>query len=75
MTTTGALPDAYSEAGVHGHDFEAFVPAVRQTARFCGMNFLPPIVVYASHALADVDLHQHAQGYRDKLTRWMAAHG
>ncbi len=75
VTTTGGDSDAFSPQGRHGHPFETFVAPVAQTARFCGMNFLPPIVVYASHALADVDLRQHAQAYRDVLTRWLAAHG
>ena len=53
VTTTGALPDAYSDGGVHGHPFEAFVPAVAQTARFCGMHWLPiRIVVHGAHRIA-----------------------
>ncbi len=75
VTTTGGGPDAFAPGGRHGYPFEAFVAPVAQTARFCGMNFLPPIVVYESHRLADVDLRRHAQTYRDVLVRWQAAHG
>ena len=75
VTTTGGGPDAFTPAGRHGHPFEAFMPPVAQTARFCGMNFLPPIVVYGSHGLAQVDLERLARSYRDVLDNWLAAHG
>ena len=75
VTTTGALPDAYSETGVHGHDFVAFVPAVRQTARFCGMNWLDPIIVHGAHRLDAAALELHAQHYRARLQQYIASHG
>ena len=38
ITTTGADAESCTPAGVSAHEFEAFVPVVRQTARFCGMR-------------------------------------
>ena len=75
VTTTGALPEAYSHSGVHGHPFEAFVPAVRQTALFCGLNWLDPIIVHGAHRLDAAALDQHAQHYRERLLQYIALHG
>jgi glutathione-regulated potassium-efflux system ancillary protein KefF len=74
-TTTGALPDAYSESGVHGYPFEAYVPAVRQTARFCGMNWLDPIIVHGAHRLPSDALHAQALQYRARLAQYVERHG
>ena len=75
VTTTGGLPAAYSEAGVHAHAFEAFVPAVRQTARFCGMNWLEPIVVHGAHRIDAAALELQAQQFRARLQQYMEHHG
>jgi glutathione-regulated potassium-efflux system ancillary protein KefF len=75
VTTTGGGPDAFAPTGRHGHPFDAFVPPVQQIARFCGMNFLPPLVVYGSHQLAQEALQRHADAYRALLTDYQARHG
>lgn len=75
VTTTGGGTDAFAPTGRHGHPFEAFVAPVAQTARFCGMNFLPPVVVYGSRRLAPDALLRHAQDYRALLTAYQARHG
>jgi glutathione-regulated potassium-efflux system ancillary protein KefF len=75
VTTTGALPEAYTAGGAHGHPFSAFVPAVEQTARFCGMNWLEPIVVHGAHRITAEALHAEAQRFRAALERYAAAHG
>ena len=75
MTTTGALPDAYSDNGVHGHPFEVFVPPVRQTARFCGMNWLDPIVVHGARRLQPEALRAAASQYRSRLAAYVERHG
>lgn len=75
VTTTGALPDAYSESGVHGHPFEAYVPAIRQTARFCGMNWLDPIVVHGAHRTQADALRAQALHYRARLEQYAERHG
>lgn len=75
VTTTGALAEAYSEQGAHGHAFEAFVPAVRQTARFCGMAWLDPIVVHGAHRSSTETLRGHAARYRERLETYARDHG
>ena len=46
--TTGGEEGAYSAEGQHGRPFGDFAPAIEQTARFCGMNWLEPLVVNAA---------------------------
>jgi len=72
VTTTGALAEAYAPGGAHGHAFEAFEPGVRQVARFCGMNWLAPIVVHGAHRVGDAALAAAAAGYRARLQAWIA---
>jgi glutathione-regulated potassium-efflux system ancillary protein KefF len=74
VTTTGAADGDYAPAGKHGHRFEAFEPAVEQTARFCGMNWLEPIVVHGGHRIGAEALAAQGQAYRARLLAWIESH-
>jgi glutathione-regulated potassium-efflux system ancillary protein KefF len=74
VTTTGAPAAGYAEGALHGHAFDAFVPGVRQVARFCGMNWLEPIVVHGAHRVGPEVLAQAGAAYRARLTAWIDAH-
>jgi glutathione-regulated potassium-efflux system ancillary protein KefF len=67
VTTTGAPPAGYTAGGVHRHPFEAFVPAMEMTARYCGMRWLEPIVVHGAHEIDDAALQSQASRYRAAL--------
>jgi glutathione-regulated potassium-efflux system ancillary protein KefF len=68
VTTTGAPQSAYQPGEMHGHPFEAFVPAISQTAIFCGMRWAgPPIVVHAAHRVEEAALRDAASQYRRRL--------
>jgi glutathione-regulated potassium-efflux system ancillary protein KefF len=68
VPTTGGSPSNYSETDVHGHPFEAFVPAISQVARFCGMRWAePPLVVHAAHRLTHEELRAKARHYRRRI--------
>ena len=75
VTSTGADPDAYTDAGRHAHTFGAFEPQIRQTARFCGMRWLEPLVVHGAHRVPPDVLHAAAQTYRQRLESWRREHG
>jgi glutathione-regulated potassium-efflux system ancillary protein KefF len=72
VTTTGSDEDGYSTAGVHAHPFEAFVPVVRQTAQFCGMIWLDPIVVHHAHHLDPAEIEAAGARYRARLEALLA---
>jgi glutathione-regulated potassium-efflux system ancillary protein KefF len=72
VLTTGGDRDAFGPAGRHEHEIGAFEPVVRQTARFCGMNWLEPFVVYGGHVISDDELRAAAGKLRSRLERWTA---
>jgi glutathione-regulated potassium-efflux system ancillary protein KefF len=57
---------------VHQHVFEAFVPVMRQTAQFCGMTWLDPLVVHGAHKISHEDLEGWAGSYRARLEALVA---
>jgi glutathione-regulated potassium-efflux system ancillary protein KefF len=65
-TTTGDV-EKYALTGAHAHPFEAFVPVVEQTARYCHMKWLEPFVVHDSHALTDEVLVLEGQKLRARI--------
>lgn len=73
VATTGADADAYSPRGIHEHPFESFVPAVRQTARFCHMRWLDPLIVHGAHHLSPEALAAECARYRRTLESLLAA--
>lgn len=67
VASTGGDEEAFSPAGRHGHEFQAFVPVVEQTARFCGMNWLEPLIVHGAHAIPDEALVAAGKRLRARL--------
>jgi glutathione-regulated potassium-efflux system ancillary protein KefF len=65
--TTGGSEYAYSAAGKHEKPFAAFVAPLEQTARFCGMEWLPPHVVQDAHGLSDAALVEVGAKFRAAL--------
>ena len=72
VTTTGGGEDAFTAAGRHRHPFEAFEPPMRQTAQYCGMNWLAPIAVRGSHEVAADALREAGAGLNARLDEWAA---
>ena len=70
VPTTGGDGEAYTPQGRHGHPFEDFVPVVEQTARYCGMRWLPPLVVQGAHSMPADALEAKARELRDRLERF-----
>jgi glutathione-regulated potassium-efflux system ancillary protein KefF len=67
VLSTGGSLEAYSSSGQHGYPLDELLRPVQQTARFCGMNFLTPLVIYAGRSASDEQLHAHAQRYGEFL--------
>jgi glutathione-regulated potassium-efflux system ancillary protein KefF len=68
VTTTGADEAGYTEGGMHKLPFPSFEPVIAQTARFCGMQWLEPLVVHGAHRIDDEALFRQAGVYRDRIT-------
>jgi glutathione-regulated potassium-efflux system ancillary protein KefF len=67
VVTTGGDDGDYGPDGLHGHRFETFASATRQTALFCGMRWLDPLIVHAANRVGDEVLRAWGERYRDRL--------
>lgn len=69
VTTTGGDEHAFSEEGMHEHQFRAFVPPIEETARFCRMRWAEPVVLHGAHRQSQAALAASAAEYRRTLIR------
>jgi putative NADPH-quinone reductase len=67
VVSTGAPWEAYRAEGRHGYPLSELLRPLEQTARFCRMRYLRPLVVPAGRALDDAALARCALGYRALL--------
>ena len=66
--TTGGAPESYCEAGYNSSPLLDFLRPFSQTARLCGMHWLPPFVLHSFHKLKDPEaLRRCGQDYRQLL--------
>lgn len=72
ITTTGGDAAAYTPTGAHGHVFDAFVPVMEQTARFCGMGWLEPFVLHGAHSVDDAVLAAACEALRKRVGAYAA---
>lgn len=72
VVTTGGDQDAYSQRGAHQFEFDVFVPVMRQTARFCGLRWLEPIIVHGAQRIPPAELEVIGGNYRASLARLVA---
>jgi glutathione-regulated potassium-efflux system ancillary protein KefF len=72
VVTTGGDERAFALEGMHAHPFASFVPAIEQTARFCGMSWEAPLVVHGAHRVTESALEERAREYRALLEAFVA---
>jgi glutathione-regulated potassium-efflux system ancillary protein KefF len=70
--TTGGNELDYRDQGHHGHAFEAFLPPLRQMARYCGMHWQQPLVLHAARRSEAALLAEHTRRYRHLLQSYPA---
>lgn len=63
--TTGGTEKAYCREGHNYFSIRELLAPFEQTARLCGMEFLPPFVVHGAHLLQEQDqITEHGNDYR-----------
>lgn len=67
VATTGGEPAAYAPGSEHARPFADYVPAIEQTALFCGMLWQEPLIIHGVHRIPEQTLAEHAQRYRERL--------
>jgi len=72
VVTTGGDAFDYSSDGIHRYPLETFAQSVRQTAEFCGMMWLEPLVVQEARQLDADALAAWGLRYRARLEQLAA---
>lgn len=67
VITAGGRGAAYQPGGHNRYSVEELLRPIEQTARLCGMEYLPPFVVYGTHAMGPGEVEQHAERYHQLL--------
>jgi glutathione-regulated potassium-efflux system ancillary protein KefG len=62
--TAGGHDDAYRPDGYNRHTFRQLMVPLEQTARLCGMDFLPPFIAAGTHGMTRDDMARYANDYR-----------
>ena len=70
VTTTGGDEAAFSAEGRHGNPIAAFAPVIERTARYCGMSWLEPFVVYGAHEVPEEALRAAGTALRGRIEDW-----
>ena len=73
VASAGGDQNGYSSEGIHMLSFDKFAPPIEQTARFCGMPWLEPIIVHGAHSAADIEIAAAAEKFRARLLAWMTS--
>jgi glutathione-regulated potassium-efflux system ancillary protein KefF len=68
--STGAPAEEYGPDGIHHYPFADLILPIEQTARFCGMRWLEPLVIHGGHALPADVVAEHATRYRRLLENY-----
>lgn len=65
--TTGGGAHAYGPNGLNQYSIQDFLRPFEQTARLCGMTYLPPFLVQGTFNLDDAGIQYHAAAYRSAI--------
>jgi len=67
VITTGGRESLFQHDGSHGNTIIEFLAPIRQSAYVCGMNFLPPFVVYGTRDITQQEIVNHGEDYQKML--------
>ena len=63
IITSGGGPAAYTREGLNRYTVRELLAPVEQTARLCGMDYLPPSLVQGTHRMTEADIEAAAERY------------
>lgn len=72
IISAGGGEQAYGSGGYNHFTVRQLLAPVEQTAELCGMEFLPPFVVFGTHRLDDRGIAREARRYRQLLEALVA---
>lgn len=72
--TAGGGESAYQPEGYNRFTVRQFLTPIEQTARLCGMRYLPPWVVFGTHRLGPESIQRAAERF-EAFVNWLAGGG
>lgn len=70
VASTGGGAEAYAPAGHNHHAMGEFLVPYQQSARTCGMNWLPPQILHAAHRATAAEVAAHAEQFVQRLASY-----
>ncbi|MCE4538479.1 NAD(P)H-dependent oxidoreductase [Pelomonas sp. P7] len=70
VVSTGGGPESYNPTGHNHHLIDEFLLPYQQSAKTCGMHYLPPQILHAAHRASDADIDAHAQLFAKRLLHY-----
>ncbi len=67
VITTGGQESSYSTQGEYNFTIRELLAPIEQTARLCGMEYLPPFVIHGTHRISESAVKGYAKDYRRAL--------
>jgi glutathione-regulated potassium-efflux system ancillary protein KefG len=64
VLTTGGRESAYHREGHNRFTIRELLAPIEQTARLCGMSYLPPFVAHGTHRMPPEEMEDHATDLR-----------
>lgn len=63
VITTGGREEAYQPGGHNRFTMRELLAPIEQTARLCGMEYLPPFVAHGTHRMTPMEMESHGRDY------------
>ena len=73
VPTVGGAEATYVQGAANLKPFTDYVEPVEQTARFCGMEWEEPVIVFDARVIKQTELAQHASRLRERLLNFTIA--
>jgi len=64
VITTGGTREVYCPTGTNKYSISEFLRPFEQTAKLCGMEYLPPFTVMGTHNIGDLEIEKHTLQYK-----------
>jgi len=72
VASTGGGMESYAPGGHNHHTIDEFLLPYQQSAKTCGMHYLPPQILHAAHRATDAEIKAHAELFVKRLTNFPA---
>jgi glutathione-regulated potassium-efflux system ancillary protein KefG len=63
IMTTGGTSQAYTKESINQHTIREFLIPIEQSAKLCGMIYLPPFLIQGTHRLTEKEIDGYASNY------------